>query len=148
MSRKGTSWLQVKIAGSGSLASTLMAGAGPASVVGDFGPPCPNKLLIFSLELATSPPPAVPPPNAVKACFCLAYTSDPELADLGGSIGKKLNGTYARGFSLNIECLATVTLTKYLISASPGNPLKVGGKVRLTCRVAGMATSMPTMTGT
>lgn len=35
----------------------------------------------------------------------------------------------------------TVALTKYLISATPGNPLKDGGRVFLTCRLVSLATS-------
>lgn len=46
-----------------------------------------------------------------------------------------------RGFSLNKVGLLTVTLTKYLISASPGNPLSVGGSSCFTCLVEGFETS-------
>lgn len=58
-------------------------------------------------------------------------------------MGKKLKGTYVRGFSLKKECRPTVALTKYLISASPGKPLSVGGSVLWTCLVGVLGISRP-----
>lgn len=47
----------------------------------------------------------------------------------------------ALGFSLNSDGLFTVTFTKYRISASPGNPVRDGGSVDLTCCVGVLANS-------
>jgi hypothetical protein len=47
----------------------------------------------------------------------------------------------ALGFSLKNCGRFTVTLTKYRISASPGNPVKLGGSVALICCVGVFANS-------
>lgn len=104
------SLLQVRIAGSGSLASTLTEGA--LFIVGLVGELGVLVLLFFDENNSFIFPFISPPPGtAMNACRCRAYTSDPVDAGLGGSMGKKLNGVYARGFSLKNDCRFTVTLT-------------------------------------
>lgn len=44
-------------------------------------------------------------------------------------------------FSFKMFGRATVALRKYLISASPGKPLRVGGRGRLKCPGGGLAIS-------
>lgn len=109
ISRNGMSLLHVRIAGSGSLASTLTDGAlFIVGLVGELG-----VLLLFLEENNSFIFPFISPPpgTAMNACLCRAYTSDPVDAGRGGSMGKKLNGVYARGFSLKNDCRFTVTLT-------------------------------------
>lgn len=56
-------------------------------------------------------------------------------------MGSNVKFAIALGFSLKNCGLFTVTLTKYLISASPGKPDSEGGSVDLMCCVGVLANS-------
>jgi hypothetical protein len=56
-------------------------------------------------------------------------------------MGSNVKIAIARGFSLKNCGRLTVTFTKYLISASPGNPANDGGSAALMWCVAAVANS-------
>lgn len=135
-SRKGRSWLLVRIAGLGSRASIAMRGGGPEDV-GDDG---------TLVELFLSKKPGLLPAATLGAlstnwCCLLAYASPSVPPGRGGSIGNSVKFATALGFSLNSDGLFTVTFTKYRISASPGKPVRDGGNVVLRCCVGALANS-------
>ena len=136
-SRSGRSWLAVRMAGFGSRASSTTRGGGPEDV-GDDGTP--------NAELFLSNKPGFFPAAALGAlsrnwCCLLAYASPSVLSVRGGSMGNSVKFATALGFSLNNDGLFTVTLTKYRISASPGNPVREGGSEDLMCCVGALANS-------
>ena len=136
-SLSGKSWLLVRMAGLGNRASMAIRG-GTLPVVGDGGA-LPVELFLSKKLIRL--PAATLGAFSRNSCCRLAYASPSVLSGLGGSIGRKLKFAIALGFSLKNCGLFTVTLTKYRISASPGNPPSVGGSVAFTCCVGVFANS-------
>ena len=136
-SLSGKSWLLVRMAGLGNRASMAIRG-GTLPVVGDGGA---LPVEFFLSKKLIRLPAATLGAFSRNSCCRLAYASPSVLSGLGGSIGRKLKFAIALGFSLKNCGLFTVTLTKYRISASPGNPPSVGGSVAFTCCVGVFANS-------
>jgi len=133
------SWLHVRMAGFGRRASMEMRGGTlPGVGIGDWG-------MLFEELLRSNRPgfllDATLSAFSMNWCCRRAYASPSVFSGRGGSIGSSVKIAMALGFSLKNCGLFTVTLTKYLISASPGKPASDGGSVLLMWCVAGRAIS-------